>query len=83
MDRRFLLPDCSGSPSVSKPFWLIPYPCCLVTAFCGLVAFSASCAQVARGLLGSVDHHLLLPALGLATDLLTHLPWSRYMCPEY
>ncbi|HCL78129.1 FecCD family ABC transporter permease [Stutzerimonas nitrititolerans] len=61
--------------------------CGLVTAFCGPVAFlGLVAAQVARGLLGSADHRLLLPgavlvgsALGLAADLVTHLPWSRHV----
>ncbi len=61
--------------------------CGLVTAFCGPVAFlGLVAAQVARGVLGSADHRLLLPgavlvgaALGLAADLVTHLPWSRHV----
>lgn len=61
--------------------------CGLVTAFCGPVAFlGLVAAQIARGLIGSADHRLLLPAatllgacLGLAADLVTHLPWSRHV----
>lgn len=61
--------------------------CGLVTAFCGPVAFlGLVAAQIARGLVGSADHRLLLPAaallgacLGLAADLVTHLPWSRHV----
>lgn len=43
-------------------------------------------AQVARGLFRSADHRVLLPAailigatLGLAADLVVHLPWSRHV----
>ncbi len=61
--------------------------CGLVTAFCGPVAFlGLVAAQVARGLMNSSDHRLLLPAavligsaLGLAADFVTHLPWSRHV----
>lgn len=61
--------------------------CGLVTAFCGPVAFlGLVAAQVARGLFGSSDHRILLPGavligamLGLAADLVTHLPWSRHV----
>ncbi|TLX56850.1 iron ABC transporter permease [Stutzerimonas nosocomialis] len=61
--------------------------CGLVTAFCGPVAFlGLVAAQVTRGLFGSADHRVLLPgvvltgaALGLAADLVTHLPWSRHV----
>lgn len=61
--------------------------CGLVTAFCGPVAFlGLVAAQVARGVLRTGDHRQLLPgavligaALGLAADLVTHLPWSRHV----
>jgi iron complex transport system permease protein len=57
-----------------------------VTAYCGPIPFlGLVAAHVARGLLQTSDHRLLLPAgamtgaaLGLATDLVTHLPWSRH-----
>lgn len=57
-----------------------------VTAYCGPIPFlGLVAAHVARGLLQTSDHQLLLPAaaitgaaLGLATDLVTHLPWSRH-----
>jgi iron complex transport system permease protein len=57
-----------------------------VTAYCGPIPFlGLVAAHVARGLLHTSDHRLLLPAsaltgaaLGLATDLVTHLPWSRH-----
>lgn len=59
----------------------------LVTAFCGPVAFlGLVAAQIARALIRSADHRCLLPTaalvgavLGLATDLLLHLPWSRHV----
>lgn len=61
--------------------------CGLVTAFCGPVAFlGLVAAQVARGVLRTGDHRQLMPgavllgaALGLAADLVTHLPWSRHV----
>lgn len=61
--------------------------CGLVTAYCGPVAFlGLVAAQVARGVIPSADHRLLMPAavllgssLGLAADLVTHLPWSRHV----
>jgi iron complex transport system permease protein len=57
-----------------------------VTVYCGPIRFlGLVAAHVARGLLHTSDHRLLLPAaaltgsaLGLATDLVTHLPWSRH-----
>lgn len=59
----------------------------LVSAFCGPVAFlGLVAAQVARALMRSADHRVLLPAaalvgamLGLAADLVVHLPWSRHV----
>lgn len=59
----------------------------LVSAFCGPVAFlGLVAAQIARGLMHSADHRLLLPGsalagavLGLAADLVVHLPWSRHV----
>lgn len=59
----------------------------LVSAFCGPVAFlGLVAAQVARALMRSADHRRLLPAagllgavLGLAADLMLHLPWSRHV----
>lgn len=61
--------------------------CGLVTAFSGPVAFlGLVAAQIARGIVSSADHRQLLPAavllgscLGLAADLVTHLPWSRHV----
>lgn len=58
-----------------------------VTAFCGAINFLGLIAgHVARGLLRSEDHRVLLPAaalagaaLALATDLVTHLPWARHL----
>lgn len=58
-----------------------------VTAFCGAINFlGLIAAHIARGLLRSEDHRLLLPAaaltggaLALATDLVTHLPWARHL----
>jgi iron complex transport system permease protein len=57
-----------------------------VTAFCGPIPFlGLVAAHVSRGVLNSSDHLSLLPAaalvgatLGLTTDLLTHLPWSKH-----
>ncbi|WP_315137642.1 iron ABC transporter permease [Achromobacter marplatensis] len=61
--------------------------CGLVSAFCGPVAFlGLVAAQVARALTRTADHRVLLPAagltgaaLGLAADLVVHLPWSRHV----
>lgn len=58
-----------------------------VTAFCGAINFLGLIAgHVARGLVRSEDHRMLLPlaalagaALALATDLITHLPWARHL----
>ena len=57
-----------------------------VTAYCGPIPFlGLVAAHVSRGVLQTSDHRLLLPgavlvgaSLGLATDLVTHLPWSRH-----
>jgi len=57
-----------------------------VTAFCGPIPFlGLVAAHVARGLLHTSDHRLLMPAaaltgaiLGLAADLVTHLPWNKH-----
>lgn len=59
----------------------------LVAAFCGPVAFlGLVAAQLARTLMRCADHRILLPAaglvgavLGLAADLVLHLPWSRHV----
>lgn len=59
----------------------------LVSAFCGPVAFlGLVAAQLARALTQSADHRVLLPAaalvgatLGLAADLVVHLPWSHHV----
>lgn len=61
--------------------------CGLVSAFCGPVAFlGLVAAQVARAFTRTADHRILLPAagmtgaaLGLAADLVVHLPWSRHV----
>lgn len=61
--------------------------CGLVSAFCGPVAFlGLVAAQVARAIMRTADHRVLLPAagltgaaLGLAADLVVHLPWSRHV----
>lgn len=66
---------------------LVAWLCGLVTAFCGPVAFlGLVAAQLARALMRSMDHRLLLPAaaligtvLALAADLIVHLPWSRHV----
>lgn len=58
-----------------------------VTAFCGAINFLGLIAgHIARGILRSEDHRMLLPTaalaggcLALATDLLTHLPWARHL----
>lgn len=58
-----------------------------VTAFCGAINFLGLIAgHVARGVLRTEDHRILLPAsalaggaLALATDLITHLPWARHL----
>jgi iron complex transport system permease protein len=57
-----------------------------VTAFCGAIPFlGLVAAHVARGLLQTSDHRLLMPAaalmgavLALTTDLVTHLPWAKH-----
>lgn len=57
-----------------------------VTAFSGPVPFlGLVAAHVARGGLATADHRLLLPAsalagavLGLAADVVVHLPWNRH-----
>jgi iron complex transport system permease protein len=57
-----------------------------VTAFCGPIPFlGLVAAHVARGLLQTSDHRLLIPAaaltgsvLGMAADLFTHLPWNKH-----
>lgn len=57
-----------------------------VTAFCGVIPFlGLVAAHVARGLLQTSDHRLLIPAaalagalLGMTADLVTHLPWNRH-----
>lgn len=59
----------------------------IVSAFCGPVAFlGLVAAQIARALTHSADHRGLLPTaaligatLGLAADLVVHLPWSRHV----
>lgn len=59
----------------------------LVCAFCGPVAFlGLVAAQVACALMRCADHRVLLPAagmagavLGLAADMVLHLPWSRHV----
>ncbi|WP_341666615.1 FecCD family ABC transporter permease [Alcaligenes sp. SDU_A2] len=61
--------------------------CGLVSAFCGPVAFlGLVSAQLARAAVRSANHRVLLPAagligaaLGLAADLVVHLPWSRHV----
>lgn len=57
-----------------------------VTAYCGPVLFVGIVVpHMARGLLNSSDHRLLMPAvmllgatLCLAADLFVHLPWERH-----
>ena len=57
-----------------------------VTAYCGPVLFVGIIVpHMARGLLNSSDHRLLMPAamllgatLCLAADLFVHLPWERH-----
>jgi iron complex transport system permease protein len=57
-----------------------------VTAFCGVIPFlGLVAAHVARGLLQTADHRLLIPAaalggslLGMSADLFTHLPWNKH-----
>lgn len=61
--------------------------CGIVTAFCGPVAFlGLVAAHIARGLVGVSDHRVLLPAaillgatVGLAADLVTHLPLRHHI----
>ena len=58
-----------------------------VTAYCGPILFVGIIApHMARGLLNTSDHRLLMPAtmlLGaavtLAADLVVHLPWERHV----
>ena len=57
-----------------------------VTAFCGPIPFlGLIAAHVCRGLFQTSDHRSLMPAvalmgaiLGLTTDLIIHLPWSKH-----
>jgi len=58
-----------------------------VTAFCGPITFLGLIAgHLARRIMRTENHRLLLPtaaligmSLALATDLITHLPWSRHL----
>jgi len=58
-----------------------------VTAYCGPVLFVGIVVpHMARGLLNSSDHRVLMPAamllgatLCLAADLVVHLPWERHV----
>lgn len=58
-----------------------------VTAYCGPVLFVGIIVpHMARGLINSSDHRLLMPAamllgatLCLAADLFVHLPWERHV----
>jgi len=57
-----------------------------VTAYCGPVLFVGMIVpHMARGLLATSDHRVLMPAailmgalLGLSADLVVHLPWERH-----
>lgn len=57
-----------------------------VTAYCGPVLFIGMIVpHMARGLLDTSDHRVLMPAvmmmgalLGLSADLVVHLPWERH-----
>ncbi len=57
-----------------------------VTAYCGPVLFIGMIVpHMARGLLNTSDHRILMPAailmgalLGLSADLVVHLPWERH-----
>ena len=57
-----------------------------VTAYCGPVLFVGMIVpHMARGLLNTSDHRVLMPAamlmgslLGLSADLVVHLPWERH-----
>jgi iron complex transport system permease protein len=57
-----------------------------VTAFCGAIPFlGLVAAHVARGLMQTSDHRILMPAaallgsvLALTTDLVIHLPWAKH-----
>jgi iron complex transport system permease protein len=57
-----------------------------VTAYCGPVLFIGMIVpHMARGLLATSDHRVLMPAailmgalLGLSADLVVHLPWERH-----
>jgi len=58
-----------------------------VTAYCGPILFIGIIApHMARGILNTSDHRLLMPAtmllgaaVGLAADLVVHLPWERHV----
>ncbi len=58
-----------------------------VTAYCGPVLFAGMIVpHMARGLLNTSDHRVLMPAamlmgslLGLFADLIVHLPWERHV----
>lgn len=57
-----------------------------ITAYCGPVLFVGMIVpHMARGLLNTSDHRILMPAamlmgslLGLSADLVVHLPWERH-----
>jgi iron complex transport system permease protein len=57
-----------------------------VTAYCGPVLFLGIIVpHIARGVLDTSDHRLLMPAvmligalLALSADLVVHLPWERH-----
>jgi len=57
-----------------------------VTAYCGPILFVGIIVpHMARGILNTSDHRLLMPAamlmgalLGLSADLFVHLPWERH-----
>ena len=58
-----------------------------VTAYCGPILFVGIIApHIARGLLNTSDHRVLMPAVmlvgaavTLAADLVVHLPWDRHV----
>jgi len=57
-----------------------------VTAYCGPVLFIGLIVpHLARGIMNTSDHRILMPAailmgalLGLSADLVVHLPWERH-----
>jgi iron complex transport system permease protein len=59
----------------------------MVTAYCGAITFlDLAVPHLCRGIFKTSDHRILMPAvalvggfIGLAADLIVHLPWERHV----